>query len=386
MKVLYLIDGLSAGGGAERSLLELAPGCATPASTCPSPTSRSGRRARRRRLRALGVPVAPHRRSRGRAAAGPSRAPAAPVGRFDIVHTTLFEADVLGRLAAVGTPVKVISSYVNTALRPRPGPQPRSRGVEAADRSRRPTASPPATSWTLAHANSESVKESIVRHLRVPPDRVRVVLRSRSPTGCRARIRRGDAAVRAALGIDADDAGARSPSAATSRRRTRCRLVRAMLDVRARADPTPCCWSPARRARRPRRSPPTIDELGLAEPCGSSATATTSPDLLQAADVFVLPTLFEGLPGAVIEAMAMGTPIVASDIGPVRELVDETIGAGSCRRRTRRRWPRPSSASSPTRPPRPSAPSGARALPRRVHRRAGSWPGWSPCIARRCAG
>lgn len=44
-------------------------------------------------------------------------------------------------------------------------------------------------------------------------------------------------------------------------------------------------------------------------------------DLLCAADVFVLPSRREGIPGVVQEAMALETPIVASDIGPVREAV-----------------------------------------------------------------
>jgi glycosyltransferase involved in cell wall biosynthesis len=50
-------------------------------------------------------------------------------------------------------------------------------------------------------------------------------------------------------------------------------------------------------------------------------------EVLAAADLFVFPSLFEGMPGAVIEAMASGLPIVASDIEPVREVVD--IGANA---------------------------------------------------------
>lgn len=46
------------------------------------------------------------------------------------------------------------------------------------------------------------------------------------------------------------------------------------------------------------------------------------PEILAAADLFVFPSFYEGLPGAVIEAMALGLPIVASDIEPVRETVE----------------------------------------------------------------
>lgn len=46
------------------------------------------------------------------------------------------------------------------------------------------------------------------------------------------------------------------------------------------------------------------------------------PEILAAADLFVFPSFYEGLPGAVIEAMALGLPIVATDIEPVRETVE----------------------------------------------------------------
>jgi glycosyltransferase involved in cell wall biosynthesis len=44
------------------------------------------------------------------------------------------------------------------------------------------------------------------------------------------------------------------------------------------------------------------------------------------ADVFVLPTLFEGMPTVVLEAMARGLPIIVTDVGATRELVDDRNG------------------------------------------------------------
>lgn len=51
------------------------------------------------------------------------------------------------------------------------------------------------------------------------------------------------------------------------------------------------------------------------------------PKLLAASDVFVFPSRFEGLPGALIEAEAAGLPIVCSDIPNNREVAEENTNA-----------------------------------------------------------
>jgi glycosyltransferase involved in cell wall biosynthesis len=49
--------------------------------------------------------------------------------------------------------------------------------------------------------------------------------------------------------------------------------------------------------------------------------------LLAASDVFIFPSRFEGLPGALIEAEAAGLPIICSDIANNREVVEENKNA-----------------------------------------------------------
>ena len=67
-------------------------------------------------------------------------------------------------------------------------------------------------------------------------------------------------------------------------------------------------------------------ELGIADKVFFAGYVTDIPRLLSQCDIFVFPSAREGLPVAVMEAMAVGLPIVASDIRGVRELVIHTKG------------------------------------------------------------
>ena len=48
-------------------------------------------------------------------------------------------------------------------------------------------------------------------------------------------------------------------------------------------------------------------------------------DLLAALDVFVLPSLSEGIPMALLEAMALGRPAVAASVGGVPEIITDRV-------------------------------------------------------------
>ncbi len=64
-----------------------------------------------------------------------------------------------------------------------------------------------------------------------------------------------------------------------------------------------------------------IAEAGLADRAALTGFREDVPDLLAAADLFVFPSLAEGLGTSVIDAMLLGLPVVASDVGGIPELL-----------------------------------------------------------------
>ena len=76
------------------------------------------------------------------------------------------------------------------------------------------------------------------------------------------------------------------------------------------------CWTHVREL---------AEELGIAEALCMTGYRKDVPVLLSLFDVFVLPSYREGMPRALLEAMASGIPVVASDIRGCREEVEEGI-------------------------------------------------------------
>lgn len=63
--------------------------------------------------------------------------------------------------------------------------------------------------------------------------------------------------------------------------------------------------------------------LGLSEVVTFLGRSDRVPELIAAADLLVLSSMWEGLPGVVMEAMAGALPVVATDVGGTPELVEE---------------------------------------------------------------
>lgn len=66
-----------------------------------------------------------------------------------------------------------------------------------------------------------------------------------------------------------------------------------------------------------------LDEAGLLSCVWLPGVRDDTPDLLRGLDVFVLPSLGEGISNTILEAMASGLPVVATSVGGNAELVSE---------------------------------------------------------------
>jgi glycosyltransferase involved in cell wall biosynthesis len=239
--------------------------------------------------------------------------------RPQIVQTTIYEADVAGRLAARRL-APVLSVLVNTpydAIRLHdPNVRPlRLRSLRAID------------GWTARHLTSHfhaithAVKRSAVESLRIPENRITVIPRGRdserlglsTPSRRRAARRKlgiGDEEeVVIAVGRQEFQKGHRYLLEAVTRLRPRRSKLHVII--------------PGRRGNATAALEALHGDLDLGDTVRFLGHRDDVGDLLSAADVFAFPSMYEGLGGAVVEAMALGLPIVASDLPAIREVVEE---------------------------------------------------------------
>jgi glycosyltransferase involved in cell wall biosynthesis len=70
----------------------------------------------------------------------------------------------------------------------------------------------------------------------------------------------------------------------------------------------------------------SVERMGLSGIVGICGAIPWGPQLfasLDQANLFVLPSFTEGMPRALLEAMARGLPAVGSDVGGIKELLSE---------------------------------------------------------------
>jgi glycosyltransferase involved in cell wall biosynthesis len=322
LKVLYVINGLGT-GGAERSLFEMLPVLERASVDVTLALVYSRKEGVEERVRALGSDMRflP-------SGSFPSRIPALRrlirENRPDLVHTTIFESDVAGRIAAAGTGVPVLTSLVNASYEPirRLDPNVGRVGLEVTRL---------IDAWTARHltthfhAITHAVKESAIRTLGIPKERITVIERGRDPRRLGIPSFAKRSAARKLLELEEADQVLLTVGRQEYQKGQRY-LLEAMEDVVA-------DWPNAILlvAGRTGHATPELQRLHEASPVRDRVRflghRDDVPTVLAAADVFVFPSLYEGLGGSVIEAMALGLPIVASDIPALAEVVERDRNA-----------------------------------------------------------
>jgi glycosyltransferase involved in cell wall biosynthesis len=82
----------------------------------------------------------------------------------------------------------------------------------------------------------------------------------------------------------------------------------------------------------------TARELGVADRVHVDGWRDDAQRRMAALDVFVLASQYEGLPLALLEAMAVGLPCVASDLPGVRQAIEDSRSGRICRVNDERQW------------------------------------------------
>jgi len=69
----------------------------------------------------------------------------------------------------------------------------------------------------------------------------------------------------------------------------------------------------------------TAIELGIHDHVIFEGIREDIPEILSAIDIFVLPSISEGMPLALLEAMASGKPVIGSKVGGIPELIEDGL-------------------------------------------------------------
>jgi glycosyltransferase involved in cell wall biosynthesis len=317
MRVLAVLDSLDASGGAERSLAALAPALVSLGLELHVGYLRARPQSVAEELQAAGSTVHSLCGGQGRLGSVLRVARLSRMLEPDLVHTTLFEADQAGRVGARLARRPVVTSLVSDAY------------------SRHQYASPGLPTWKLKaaqatdaatahlavrfHAITSYVAEVMAERLHIERSRIDVVPRGRDPHSFgqpsidrRRRVRRE-------VGV-----GDHQPLVVAVGRQEWQKGHDVLIDATSALLPR---WPEisvliaGRSGQRTDALRERIADASLGKHVRILGFRDDVPDLLSAADVFALPSRWEGLGSTLLEAMALGVPIVASDLPAVREVV-----------------------------------------------------------------
>ena len=239
--------------------------------------------------------------------------------RPDLIHTTIIEADIVSRIAAARTGIPVLTSLVNTSYSD-------ARLVDPNVRAWKLKLIQRIDGWTARrltsrfHAITEAVKAAAIKDLGIDAEKITVIPRGRerSRLGQSSLERRQQ--VRANLGIG-DQTRVLINVGRQEYQKGQEFLLSAFEQLLDQHDDILLLIAGRKGSASAALDQRLADSRKLSTRVRMLGHRNDVPDLLAASDIFVFPSLYEGLGGALIEAMALGLPIVASDVPAVREVV-----------------------------------------------------------------
>ena len=242
--------------------------------------------------------------------------------RADVLHTTIFEADIIGRLASIGSSMAVVSSIINTSYAVTKSQNPDlKRGKLALARV--------IDGFTARHLNTrfhaltEVVAEAAVDALGIKKTSIDVIPRGRN------RRRLGEPSlgrrreVRNALGI-AESTTVLLCVGRQEFQKGQVNAVEALAVLRSRRPNLLLLIAGRDGAASDQLRRATV-KLDLEDQVRILGHRHDVPDLMVAADLLTFPSLYEGFGGTLIEAMALDLSIVASDLPAIREVTGDTV-------------------------------------------------------------
>jgi L-malate glycosyltransferase len=220
--------------------------------------------------------------------------------RIDLVHTHLYHANLYGRLAAWRAGVPAIATVHNTYTRPKLHRRLINRLLSRAS--------------SRVIAVSEDIRRDLIRYDGVRPDKILTITNAIDIARIETPISRQEARQR--LGIP-DHVLAIGCVARLEEQKGHRFLLEALTVLKG--IPLRVFFVGDGRLRQ------TLEEqavsLGVAQSTTFLGTRQDVPEILKALDVYVMPSLWEGLSIAMLEAMAAALPVVISDVGGVSQVV-----------------------------------------------------------------
>jgi glycosyltransferase involved in cell wall biosynthesis len=220
--------------------------------------------------------------------------------RIELVHSHLYHANLYGRLACLRARVPAVVSVHNTYTRPKLHRRLINRFL--AVRTRR------------VIAVSDDIKRDLIRYDGIAPERIVVISNGVDFARLETPISRAQA--RAQLGI-----AAQTVAVGCVARLEEQKGHRFLLEAMALLTDLPLRLFIIGDGRLRAELEQRAASLGVAHATVFLGMRQDVPEILRALDIYAMPSLWEGLSIAMLEAMAAGLPVVATDVGGVHQVL-----------------------------------------------------------------